>query len=105
VCHGGSEKTGEERHSESRLIFANCCKATATHYYCYNTPDGTCVRDYIQVAVFGEARVPALEALEQADTGIRRVFWQMPRTRRTSLGTIAYDRGDADTYFWRSRVP
>jgi len=59
---------------------------------------GTCVRDYIHVADLAEARVPAPEALDQADTRIRRVFWQA-RTRHTSLGTIAYDPGDADTYF------
>ena len=66
---------------------------------------GTCVRDYIHVADLAEAHVLALEALEQGDTGTRRVFWQMPRKRRTSLGTLADDRGHADTYFWRSRVP
>jgi len=64
---------GEERHSEGHLIplVLQVAAGQRSHITIfgtdYNTPDGTCVRDYIHVADLAEAHVLALEVLEKGD--------------------------------------
>jgi UDP-arabinose 4-epimerase len=61
---------GEERHSEGHLIPLVLQAAAGQRPHItvfgtdYETPDGTCVRDYVHVADLAEAHVLALEAIE-----------------------------------------
>jgi len=68
---GASERFGEDHAPETHLI-PNVLRVAATqdgHVDIfgenYNTPDGTCVRDYVHVIDLADARVLALNALEK----------------------------------------
>ncbi|MCG3162286.1 MAG: UDP-glucose 4-epimerase [Acidobacteria bacterium] len=68
---GASERFGEDHHPETHLI-PNVLRVAATgsgHVDIfgenYNTPDGTCVRDYIHVIDLADAHALALNVLEK----------------------------------------
>jgi UDP-glucose 4-epimerase len=68
---GASERFGEDRDPETHLIPNALRVATAGFGHVdifgedYNTPDGTCVRDYVHVIDLAEAHVLALNAMEK----------------------------------------
>ena len=68
---GASERFGEDHTPETHLIPNVLRVAAAQSGYVdifgenYNTPDGTCVRDYIHVIDLADAHVLALNALEK----------------------------------------
>jgi UDP-glucose 4-epimerase len=68
---GASERYGEDHNPETHLIpnTLRVAAAGAGHVSIfgedYNTPDGTCVRDYIHVIDLADAHVLALNALEK----------------------------------------
>src|SRR5262245_12577950 len=69
---GASERCGEDHTPETHLIpnALRVAAAQAGHVDIfgedYNTPDGTCVRDYIHVIDLAEAHMLALNALEKS---------------------------------------
>lgn len=68
---GASERFGEDHDPETHLIpnVLRVAAAQSGHVAIfgenYNTPDGTCVRDYIHVVDLADAHVLALDALEK----------------------------------------
>ena len=80
-CRGPSEARGE--HHIRKPISSLVLQVAAGHreYITifgddYDTPDGTCIRDYIHVLDLADAHVLALQALEQ---GNRVTTWGMVR--------------------------
>ena len=67
---GATERCGESRKRETHLIpraFAAAmgqCASLQLFGTDYDTPDGTCIRDYIHVADIAQAHVLALEAID-----------------------------------------
>ena len=73
----GADKDGEigEDHDPETHLIPNALKAAAglgdgLHVFGndYDTPDGTCIRDYIHVTDLAVAHISALEALDEHDT-------------------------------------
>lgn len=54
----------------------------------YDTPDGTCIRDYIHVRDLAEAHVLALEAMKKGFTGILNLGSSEPFTVRGVVDTV-----------------
>jgi len=71
---GASEKHGEDHHPETHLIPNVLNAATGSLPYVsvfgsdYDTPDGTCIRDYIHVSDLADAHILALDHLEKTRT-------------------------------------
>lgn len=73
---GASARFGEDHRPETHLI-PNALKAGASAVPeitvfgdDYDTPDGTCIRDYIDVRDLADAHIAALEALDRGRSGI-----------------------------------
>ena len=69
---GATATLGEDHHPESHLIpgvlaAANGATELTVHGDDYPTPDGTCIRDYIDVADLADAHLLALEATAPGD--------------------------------------
>jgi len=68
---GATEERGEDHHPENHLIPIVLQVALGQREHVtifgddYETPDGTCVRDYIHVADLAQAHILALEALDR----------------------------------------
>lgn len=68
---GNTPERGEDHHPESHLIpiLMQVVLGQRPHAYIfgtdYDTPDGTCVRDYVHVVDLASAHILALEALEK----------------------------------------
>jgi UDP-glucose 4-epimerase len=73
---GASEHCGEDHDPESHLIpialqaVAGSRAELTVFGNDYDTPDGTCIRDYIDVRDLSDAHIAALEALDQGRSGI-----------------------------------
>jgi UDP-glucose 4-epimerase len=67
---------GEDHHPETHLIPITLQVALGQREFLqvygndYNTPDGTCIRDYIHVLDLGEAHILALEALSEGESRV-----------------------------------
>ena len=68
---GASEKFGEDHHPESHLIpnVLRTALGKSSHVNIfgddYSTPDGTCIRDYVDVIDLAEAHILALNVIEE----------------------------------------
>ncbi len=73
---GATEKCGEHHDPETHLIpnvlDAACGKLPFVSVFGgdYDTPDGTCIRDYIHVADLGDAHIRALDYLEKENDSV-----------------------------------
>jgi UDP-glucose 4-epimerase len=73
---GASERCGEDHDPETHLIpialaaAAEEARELTVFGNDYDTPDGTCIRDYIDVRDLSDAHVLALEALDAGRTGV-----------------------------------
>lgn len=73
---GASSDCGEDHSPESHLIPIALQAAAGTRPELtvfgndYNTPDGTCIRDYIDVRDLSDAHIAALNALDEGRSGI-----------------------------------
>lgn len=69
---GNTPERGEDHHPESHLIplVLQAAMGQRSHISIfgtdYNTPDGTCVRDYVHILDLAQAHILALEALEKS---------------------------------------
>lgn len=73
---GASARFGEDHRPETHLI-PNALKAVAgaareitVFGNDYETPDGTCIRDYVDVRDLADAHIAALEALDRGRSGV-----------------------------------
>ncbi len=72
-CAGATERNGEDHDPETHLIpiVLRVAAGEQTHVQIfgqdYNTPDGTCIRDFIHVRDLAAAHLLALEATGEAD--------------------------------------
>ena len=72
-CAGATERNGEDHDPETHLIpiVLRVAAGEQTHVQIfgqdYNTPDGTCIRDFIHVKDLAAAHLLALEATGEAD--------------------------------------
>jgi UDP-glucose 4-epimerase len=73
---GASEKFGEDHRPETHLIpivlevAAGTRPELAVFGDDYETPDGTCIRDYIDVRDLSDAHIAAIDALGRGESGI-----------------------------------
>jgi len=107
---GASERFGEDHHPETHLIPAVLQAARGTRLNVeiygtdYDTPDGTCIRDYIHIVDLARAHILALGAANSAfynlgtggGSSVREVIAACGKVTGRSIATIEKPRRPGD---------